>query len=193
MPLIDLKTKLKDLKFDTRAPYIVQDINNPPVYNSLSDPATRRRDDVLRLAKMLTDVPGARFVSNQALLQAFNKTNYESDARTILGQVAAILSNTVISTGRAAAITLAQAGIEGTGVRLTLPRPGSFYYTQNNPGSAATVSGPTVVNERGTQTVFSSRTSKYIDLSIEGTNNSGVGNVYEEDLNTRNFDASPNY
>jgi len=75
MPLINLKTELKSLKFDTRAPYIVKDVNNPPVYNSLSDPALRRTDDVLRLTKMLSDTPGVKFVAHQTLLQSFIKIN----------------------------------------------------------------------------------------------------------------------
>ena len=168
MPLIDLKTTLKDLKFNTRAPYIVKDINDPPTYNSLSDPITRRRDDVLRLTRMLADTPGAKFISNQAILQAYNKTNYESNAQTLLGQVAAVLSNAVVSTGRAAAITLAQAGLEGSGVRLTLPRPASFYYTDGSTGSSTALTSPEIVNGRGVQTIYSSRNSKYSELQING-------------------------
>jgi hypothetical protein len=174
MPLIDLKTTLKDLKFDTKAPYIVKDINNPPVYNSLGNQATRRQDDVLRLTRMLTDVPGAKFVSNQVLLQAYNSANFRKASDSLLAQVAAILGNTLISTGRAAAITLAQAGIEGSGARLTLPQPSSFYYTQGNPGSSTAIFGSEIANERGTQTVFSSRNSKYARLQedlIDGVDN----------------------
>jgi len=174
MPLIDLKTTLKDLKFDTRAPYIVKDINNPPVYNSLDNQITRRQDDVLRLTRMLTDIPGAKFVSNQVLLQAYNSANFRKASDSLLAQVAAILGNTIISTGRAAAITLAQAGIEGSGARLTLPQPSSFYYTQGNPGSSTAIFGSEIANERGTQTVFSSRNSKYARLQedlIDGVDN----------------------
>ena len=180
MPLIDLKTTLKDLKFDTRAPYIVKDINNPPVYNSIDDQVTRRQDDVLRLTRMLTDVPGAKFVSNQVLLQAYNSANFRKASDSLLAQVAAILGNTVISTGRAAAITLAQAGIEGSGARLTLPQPSSFYYTQGNPGSAAAIFDSEIPNERGTQTVFSSRNSKYARLQENLTD--GVDNYIDARL-----------
>ena len=180
MPLIDLKTKLKDLKFNTRAPYIVKDINNPPVYNSLSNQATRRQDDVLRLTRMLTDVPGAKFVSNQVLLQAYNSANYRKASDSLLAQVAAILGNTIVSTGRAAAITLAQAGIEGSGARLTLPQPSSFYYTQGNPGSAAAIFGSEIANERGTQTLYSTRNSKYARLQENLTD--GVDNYIDARL-----------
>ena len=193
MPLIDLKTKLKDLKFGTRAPYIVKDVNNPPTYNSLSDPASRRIDDVTRLTKMLTHTPGAKFIANQTLLQAYNSNNYDSDARTLLGQVADILSNVVISTGRAATISIAQAGIEGTGIRLALPRPATFYYTDRETAGSLTVSSPTVANERGVKTIYSSRTSKYAKLAIRGNENSIYGNVNEEDLNRHKYDLSENY
>jgi len=180
MPLIDLKTTLKDLKFDTRAPYIVKDINNPPVYNSLDNQITRRQDDVLRLTRMLTDVPGAKFVSNQVLLQAYNSANFRKASDSLLAQVAAILGNTVISTGRAAAITLAQAGIAGSGARLTLPQPSSFYYTQGNPGSATAIFDSEIANERGTQTVFSSRNSKYARLQENLTD--GIDNYIDARL-----------
>ena len=193
MPLIDLKTTLKDLKFNTRAPYIVKDINDPPVYNSLSDPITRRRDDVLRLTRMLADTPGARFISNQAILQAYNKTNYESNAQTLLGQVAAVLSNAVVSTGRAAAITLAQAGLEGSGARLTLPRPASFYYTDGSTGSSTALTSPEIVNGRGVQTIYSSRNSKYSELQINGEQNKAASKALEGALNKHNYETEGSY
>ena len=193
MPLIDLKTTLKDLKFNTRAPYIVKDINDPPTYNSLSDPITRRRDDVLRLTRMLADTPGAKFISNQAILQAYNKTNYESNAQTLLGQVAAVLSNAVVSTGRAAAITLAQAGLEGSGVRLTLPRPASFYYTDGSTGSSTALTSPEIVNGRGVQTIYSSRNSKYSELQINGEQNKAASKAFEGALNKHNYETEGSY
>jgi hypothetical protein len=193
MPLIDLKTTLKDLKFNTRAPYIVKDINDPPTYNSLSDPITRRRDDVLRLTRMLADTPGAKFISNQAILQAYNKTNYESNAQTLLGQVAAVLSNAVVSTGRAAAITLAQAGLEGSGARLTLPRPASFYYTDGSTGSSTALTSPEIVNGRGVQTIYSSRNSKYSELQINGERNKAATTAFEGALNKHNYETDGSY
>jgi len=193
MPLIDLKTTLKDLKFNTRAPYIVKDINDPPTYNSLSDPITRRRDDVLRLTRMLADTPGAKFISNQAILQAYNKTNYESNAQTLLGQVAAVLSNAVVSTGRAAAITLAQAGLEGSGARLTLPRPASFYYTDGSTGSSTALTSPEIVNGRGVQTIYSSRNSKYSELQINGDQNKAASKAFEGALNKHNYETEGSY
>jgi len=194
MPLIDLKTTLKDLKFNTRAPYIVKDINDPPVYNTFTNQVSRRQDDVLRLTRMLTDIPGSRFATNQALLQAYNKTNYESNAKTILGQVADILANTVVSTGRAAAITLAQAGLAGSGARLTLPRPSSFYYTESSTGASTALSSPEVTSGRGTKTLYSTRNSKYAPLELRGANNRAAGNVSSEDLNKKNLiDGVDNY
>lgn len=193
MPLINLKTELKSLKFDTRAPYIVKDVNNPPVYNSLSDPALRRTDDVLRLTKMLSDTPGVKFVAHQTLLQSFNKVNYESNAKTLLGQVADILGNVIISTGRAATISLAQAGIEGTGIRLILPTRSNYYYTESATGASTAVNSPTVSNGRGVATIYSSRNSKYAKLAVVGDKNNEVGNIYQEDLNKHNYSTSENY
>jgi len=74
MPLLqsledDRVKKLKSLKYPSgQAPYVQKDINNPPIYNSLSTPITRRVDDVVRFTKMLTDTPGIKFLTNQALL-----------------------------------------------------------------------------------------------------------------------------
>jgi len=159
----------------------------------LSDPITRRGDDVLRLTRMLADTPGARFISNQAILQAYNKTNYESNAQTLLGQVAAVLSNAVVSTGRAAAITLAQAGLEGSGARLTLPRPASFYYTDGSTGSSTALTSPEIINGRGVQTIYSSRNSKYSELQINGEQNKAASKAFEGALNKHNYETEGSY
>ena len=174
MPLLDLKTKLKDLKFNTRAPYIVKDINNPPTYNALSRPIQARVDDVSRLAQMLTDGPGARFAANQGLLQVGNPQNYQSERTSLIGRVAETIGRSVISVVRAGVVTLAQAGVTGTGVRFTLPQP-PYYYTDRQPGGAEAATGGRVVQDRNTRTIYSSRTSVHSDIT-NNTANRNYGN-----------------
>ena len=177
MPLLDLKTELKDLKFNTRAPYIVKDINNPPTYNALSKPIEARLDDVSRLAQMLTDGPGARFAANQALLQVGNPQNYQSERTSVIGRVAEAIGRSVVSIVRTGVVTLAQAGVTGTGARFTLPQP-PYYYTDRQPGGAEAVTGGRIVQDRDTRTVYSSRTSVHSDIRNNTANlNYGSDNL----------------
>lgn len=81
MPLLqsledDRVRKLKSLKYPSgQAPYVQKDILDPPQYNALSAPITKRLDDVERIAKMLVDRPGIRFAANQVLLSQVDVVN----------------------------------------------------------------------------------------------------------------------
>ena len=169
MPLIDLKTTLKDLKFNSKAPYVVKDINNPPTYNALSKPAEARIDDVSRLVKMLTDVPGAKFIAKQALLQATNPGNYKSERASLIGRVAEAIGRTVISTARTGIVTISQAGVTGTGLHFALQQP-PYYYTDRQPGGAEVLTGGIVVQDRDTRTIYSTRTSVHSDILSNNAN-----------------------
>ena len=182
MPLIDLKTTLKDLKFETRAPYIVKDINNPSTHNAIES----RADDVSRLAKMLTDSPGAKFAASQVLLQVGNPQNYQSERTSLIGRVAEAVGRSVVGVVRAGAVTLAQAGVAGTGIRFSLPQP-PYYYTDVQPGGAEAVTGGTVVQDRDTRTIYSSRTSLH---SINSNNRSGRFYA-DDDLSEKRFEVKP--
>ena len=173
MPLIDLKTTLKDLKFNSKAPYVVKDINNPPTYNALSNPAEARIDDVSRLVKMLTDVPGAKFIAKQALLQATNPGNYRSERASLIGRVAEAIGRTVISTARTGIVTISQAGVTGTGLHFALQQP-PYYYTDRQPGGAEVLRGGVVVQDRNTRTIYSTRTSVHSDI-LNNTTNKNYG------------------
>ena len=187
MPLLDLKTELKDLKFNTRAPYIVKDVNNPPVYNAFSKPIEARVDDVSRLAKMLTDTPGAKFVAKQALLQASNPQNYQSERTSLIGRVADAIGRSVISIVRTGVVTLAQAGVTGTGLRFTLQQP-PYYYTDRQPGGAEVVRGGNVVQDRDTRTIYSTRTSVHSDIT-QNTANKNYGD--DENFGKNEFRRGP--
>ena len=75
MPLLqsledDRVKRLKSLKYgDGLAPYVQKDILDPPKYNALSTPITRRIDDVERMGKMLIDTPGIKWGLKQGALE----------------------------------------------------------------------------------------------------------------------------
>ena len=75
MPLIDLKTDLKDLKFGSNGPYVVKDINNPNPSFIGSKEIYARIDDTIRIGRMLIDKPGITFAAKQAALLALNNSN----------------------------------------------------------------------------------------------------------------------
>ena len=77
MPLIDLKTDLKDLKFGSNGPYVVKDINNPNPSFIGSKEIYARIDDTIRIGRMLIDKPGITFAAKQAALLALNNNNTE--------------------------------------------------------------------------------------------------------------------
>lgn len=150
MPLIDLQTNLKSLKFTGAAPYVTKDINNPPVYNSLSNELTARRDDVSRLVKMLADTPGLKFITKQALLQATDPAN-ASDNSTVIGQIAQSAASVLKNTARTVGTVLAQAGVNGTGTHFINPSP-EYYYTAGAAAQVAAVS--TIVTPKVSRTEF---------------------------------------
>ena len=83
MPLINLQTTLKDLRYDSVAPYIQKNIDNPGTPSS--NPVQARVEDLVRISKYLVDKGGV-FVAKQAMLEA-SKANNLRDVFT-LGTVA---------------------------------------------------------------------------------------------------------
>jgi len=116
MPLLqsledDRVKKLKSLKYPSgQAPYVQKDILDPPTYNAFSAPITKRLDDVERIAKMLTDVPGIKFAANQTLLQ---QTDIVGDA--LKGKTAASLKDGLRGTAAVLGSIIKQVPVNGTG------------------------------------------------------------------------------
>ena len=73
--LIDLRTDLKSLRYGNDKPYVTKDINNPPTSNQTGMQINKRVDDLSRIAQMLVDRPGLKFIGNQALLQQTDDTS----------------------------------------------------------------------------------------------------------------------
>jgi hypothetical protein len=67
--LINLQTDLKSLRYGSDKPYITKDVNDPPSSNQTGMQITKRIDDLSRIAQLLIDRPGLKFIGNQALLQ----------------------------------------------------------------------------------------------------------------------------
>lgn len=185
MPLIDLQTNLKSLRFEGQAPYITKYIDGPIDNRTYENQLNVRADDVLRLSKMLLDGPGAKFLAHQAALIASDPKTYQTTRTSMAGRIAAAVSKVGVGTARTAGITLAQTAVNGTGLHFILPRP-DYYYTDDNGAGSQSVFSQTVVRDRDTSTIYSSRTSRYGDLTappVPGYRGLTGANLSEEPLN----------
>ena len=118
--LIDLQTDLKSLRYGGDKPYVTKDINNPPTSNQTGMQINKRVDDVSRIAQMLVDRPGLKFIGNQALLQQTDTVEKLQKAsqgglRAVGREALQIAKNTVIGTAKIIGSTLAQVPVNGTG------------------------------------------------------------------------------
>ena len=69
--LINLQTDLKSLRYGSMplgsdAPYVTKDVNNPPSSNLTTMEITKRIDDTSRIAQMLVDRPGLKYLLHEA-------------------------------------------------------------------------------------------------------------------------------
>lgn len=142
MPLIDSldSTRLKSLRYSGIGPAVQKDINNPPVYNSLSHEAQARIDDVQRIGFAMS-VGGSPFIPNQFALNAIDpgiKTQAPLQKDTadrpqkegIGGFLSAIgtgllsaveqFAGAALDGAAVSASTLAQTGVNGTGTHFVL-------------------------------------------------------------------------
>jgi hypothetical protein len=117
--LIDLQTDLKSLRYGSDKPYVTKDINNPPSSNQTGMQITKRVDDLSRIAQMLIDRPGLKFMGNQALLQQVNiqdKLQKAKDkGKTTMGAILQQAGNTILTTAKILGSTIAQVPVNGTG------------------------------------------------------------------------------
>ena len=115
MPLIDITTNLKSLKygdFGAESPLITKSILNPPDSSGLSMEFERRKDDLVRIGKLLTTAPGLKHLANQAALNVIEKNiSSKFDNKTAGGRILSGLGSTATSL----ASTLAQVPVNGTG------------------------------------------------------------------------------
>jgi hypothetical protein len=131
---MDALRSVKYSETGTQAPYVVKDIKNPPQNNdnTIGLQLNTRIDDTSRIAQMLVDKPGLKFIGNQTLLNASEiarktkaaadkKRNQEGGATAagvFLAGAAGGLDATVAAAGQVLKIvgsTLAQVPVNGTG------------------------------------------------------------------------------
>ena len=123
MPLIDITTNLKSLRygeFGAEDPLITKDINNPPSSKGMSMEFTRRRDDLLRITKLMGTGPGLEHIANQAALnvveQSIQTFKYKDGERQFgKSNFGRQLGRGLVNTATSLASTLAQVPVNGTG------------------------------------------------------------------------------
>jgi hypothetical protein len=117
--LLNLQTDLKSLRYGSDKPYITKDVNDPPSSNQTGMQITKRIDDTSRIAQMLIDRPGLKYLGNEALLQQVNvgdKIRKAKDkGKSTVGAVLQQAGNTLVSTAKIVGSTLAQVPVNGTG------------------------------------------------------------------------------
>ena len=116
--LINLQTDLKSLRYGNDKPYITKNIGDAPG-SQIGMEVQARIDDTSRIAQMLIDKPGLRFIGNQALLQQVDiqgKLQKARDKKTTLGgKIFEQVKGTVLNTAKIVGSTLAQVPVNGTG------------------------------------------------------------------------------
>jgi len=119
MPLIDLKTDLKSLKFGSNGPYVVKDIENPNPSFIGSKEIYARIDDTIRIGRMLIDKPGITFAAKQAALLALDNNNTEG-LKAAAKEVGKEVFNTLST-------ILKQVPVNGLGIHFTSTGDDSTY------------------------------------------------------------------
>lgn len=124
MALVDLKTDLKSLKFESglnRKPFVVKDIDQKGGRNNAFDvigiQAAKRLDDVIRMAKLVVSKPGLTYAAKNALEGVIHGVEanklYELGpglGKVMLDKAKDILATAVTNTG--------QAAVNGLGIHL---------------------------------------------------------------------------
>lgn len=121
--IVDLKTNLKSLKYESgNAPFVTKDINNPPQSSRALSEITRRADDVVRVTKAILPT-NSRFLENQAKLEQLNFSRKVdgikvAQGKTTAGDIIQQVKNTVVSVAKISASTIAQTAGAGTGLHV---------------------------------------------------------------------------
>ena len=121
--IVDLKTNLKSLKYESgNAPFVTKDINNPPQSSRALSEITKRADDVVRVTKAILPT-NSRFLENQAKLEQLNFSRKVdgikvAQGKTTAGAIIQQVKNTVVNVAKIAASTIAQTAGAGTGLHV---------------------------------------------------------------------------
>ena len=135
--LIDFQTDLKSLRYGSEKPYITKKIGQAPG-SQIGLEITRRVDDVSRIAQMLVDKPGLKYLLHEVMLQQIGvgdrikkaKAAGKSTAGAVLEQI----GNTLLTTVKIVGSTLIQVPVNGTGTHfLKAFRTDTYLHPAENP------------------------------------------------------------
>jgi hypothetical protein len=113
--LIDLQTDLKSLRYGNDKPYITKNIGQAPG-SQLGLEVQARIDDTSRIAQMLIDKPGIKYLLNEALLNQASTDMSIAKARKDGKSIAGAVLKQVKYTAQLLGSTLAQVPVNGTGL-----------------------------------------------------------------------------
>lgn len=203
---MDALRSVKYSETGTQAPYVVKDIKDPPQNNdkTIGLEFNKRIDDTSRIAQMLIDKPGLKFVGNQTLLSAselaskakaaaIKKRGQEGGATN----VGAALAGAAAAAGQVLKIvgsTLAQVPVNGTGTHFVRGFTPDTYIKSGDPsgllgflgadgesGAAKALQGTKIIPDGNPQEGLESfpiedayRVSKKVDST---TGALGLGNI----------------
>jgi hypothetical protein len=133
--LITLQTDLKSLRYGSDKPYVAKSIGQAPG-SQVGQEISHRIDDTSRIAQMLVDKPGLKYLLREAQLQQIGVEDRIQKARkkgkSIAGAVLGELGNTAVGAVKIIGSTLAQVPVNGTGTHFlkgfrtdTYLRPGT--------------------------------------------------------------------
>lgn len=171
MALVDLKTDLKSLKFESglnRKPFVVKDIDRKGGRNNAFDvigiQAAKRLDDVIRMAKLVVAKPGLTYAAKQALEGVIHGVEasklYESGpglGKVMLDKAKDILATAVTNTG--------QTAVNGLGIHLY---KGMLQLAGDDRQYLNTVEGPKLKNAtHSTQISQGIKKSKKLTIAVD--------------------------
>jgi len=113
--LITLQTDLKSLRYGSDKPYITKNIGDAPG-SQLGLEVQARIDDTSRIAQMLIDKPGLKYLLNEALLNQASTDMSIAKARKEGKSIAGAVLKQVKYTAQLLGSTLAQVPVNGTGL-----------------------------------------------------------------------------
>ena len=182
MPLLqsledDRVKKLKSLKYPSgQAPYVQKDILNPPQYNALSTPITRRIDDVVRFTKMLTDTPGIKFLANQALL-----SQTDTLGAILRGERKGIDKEALRGTANVLKTVFKQVPVNGTGTHFyQTPAGGRYIYTEfGEEGKYTGVDAASLALYAGIVPVPKDQLSNFVETENRRSQRQGEAELYK--------------
>jgi hypothetical protein len=219
--LITLHTDLKSLKYGSiplgsDKPYVTKDIGQAPG-SQIGAEISHRIDDVSRIAKMLVDKPGIKYLLHEAELQQIGVgqriKKAQQGGKSLVGAVLQQAGSTLLTTAKIVGSTLAQVPVNGTGTHFlkgfrtdTYLRPGanektpgafaSFFGAGGVEGAQYALRGETVPTNVQTQFYEKGNTVANGDIVNPGTGKPSTlsydAKVFTEDYGTVNSNIVDN-